>query len=685
MDDDKFNIDDKDDDLASILDDDEMAALLEGLGINDESKKEVSADKEEAEGAEQEEPVNDEEPEIPVVDADTENADTAFDEFDIENVKMEDLDFDFGDPEMSDEDDIDIAGAKLDELDFNFDELGSNNDEDFDSDLSEDEIEFIKDVSVYDTVERDDPFDKALAQASEAPEEAGEYELFVNEATASKTIEDESTEESEVNRKSLFKRLKGILPSFKGPSFAHVLAVFLLLAILVVAGAGFLILNTMYALAAGENELIRNVETPTELARQVANNSSSIFLSASPAFFRLDIVEPVEIIANEDVTEVRFRYNVVWDRYNIIITDSNNREYRLLPSSLKEDNVGRTLRFEALDNGIIGVVFSVEEIASGIVHDFPFRFDVRLRTMPVAHISSRRVLIENDYFTLELQNAYFSNTVSNITFSLHREGTGNLSFEDVHLNLGGRRLPATDLRFHRVDEETTIYSAEFPAANRVEGPLNLILAGLYFHYEPNMIVNTRELMRNRYYTEQMIMLGEYTLTLERMGRMGPIYVVVAHIIDAEGQRVQGDFEIILTLRDSLGRMYQIEGDVISAPIGADILFDTRRLAEFDEIEGLTIYELRLNTVRIRQEDLVASMNIDTRVAQRRIPNDERFINAAREFLRNSGAESTELIFYYWLDNQFVAEFEVYEAGEVRVYLVVGVLEGGVHIFERMLL
>ncbi|MCL2565366.1 MAG: hypothetical protein FWE24_06085 [Defluviitaleaceae bacterium] len=672
MDDDKIKFDDMDDDLASILNDDEMAELLEGLGLNEEKQ------------VEDEEILGEAELESVADDAVTESPDTDFDEFDIDNINLEDLDFDFGDDEDLDSDDAAVASEKLNDLDFNFNELGSgDNLQDFDSDFDEDEIEFIKDVSVYDTVERDDPFDKA--QASENSDTVSEYERFVNGADNSQSDEDENDEELETGKRRLFKKLGAILPSFKGPSFAYVLMVFLLLTILVVGGAGFLILNTMHALAAGENELIRNVETPTELARQVANNSSSIFLSSTPVLFRMDIIEPVEIVVNEKVAEFRFRYNVVWDRYNIKVIDSNNKEYRLLPSSLVEDNFGRSLRFEPLDNGITGVVLSVEEISSGTVHEFPFRFDGRLRSMPVIHIGGRRILVENDYFTLDIQNAYFSNTTTNITFGLHRGGNGNLSFDEVHLDLGGRRLPARDLRFHRVDEETTIYNVEFPAANRVEGALGLILAGLHFHYEPNMIINIRELMRNRPYTEQMIMLGEHTLTLERMGRMGPIYVVVAHIIDADGQRVQGDFETVLTLRDSLGRMYQIEGDVISAPIGADILFDTRRIADIDEIEGLTIHELRLNSVQIRQGDLAANMDIDTRVAYRRALNDERFIAAAGEFLRADGAEQVELIFYYWFDSQFVAEFEIYARGEVRTYLVAGTFEGGVHIFERILL
>ena len=600
------------------------------------------------------------------------NADS-IDEFDTDNVKLEDLDFDFDDPEVS-EGDFAEESPKISEMDFDFDEIGSVDSLE-DLDFDDEDIEFIKDVAVYDTVERDDPLEQALPSEEESDgeideQQKSEYDAFINSANE-KTAEDDKNEKK-----------RRIL---KLPSFAHILACFLVLLILVVGGVGFFILSTIDAQAAGENELIVNVETITELARPVGNNSSSIFLTAQPMFFMLDIIEPLEVVANEAVTEFRFRYNVLWDRYNVTITDSRNREYGLLPESRRADNFGRQLRFEPLNSGINGIVLSIEEIASGLTHDFPFRFDELLGTLPVSHLSGRRTLIENSYFTVELQNAHFSNTVSDVTFSVVRSTEVDLRFDEVHLRMGGRRFPPQEFRYHQVDEITTIYNVKFAAAGRIDGNLELILSGPHFYFEVDIPVNTSALMRNTTQTQQRIMLEDHILTLERMGRMGPIYIMVGHIIDPEGERVHGDFDAVLTLRDTAsGNFYQITGDVRSAAIGADILFDTRRLANFEELGNLVIHELRLNSVMIRHEDLVARTSME-RSSFRRPVNDERFISAAQELLINDGAESLELILYYWLGDQFIAEFEVYESGEIRAYLLAGISDGREYVFERVLL
>jgi len=716
-DDNKFNNNDADDDLSSILSDEEMAELLEGLGLNEKETEESS--EEESEAADKDEALEDiiaaleEEPfenvdkekelediiedindaveeeafedipeeEVSEIIPETEEAtaiapDETFDfidgleefeaspdEFDADNINLDDLDFDFDDPEVNAEN-TGAESVNLDDLDFSFNEIGEV--EGIDNlDFDEEEIEFIKDVSVYDTVERDDPFEQAEAQSEEA-EGANEYEAFISGA---------KSEDEEPAKKAL---------KIKLPSFIHVLAGVVVILILIVGATGLFILGTVSERAAGENELIREVEVVTELARPVANNSSTMFLTELPKFFMMDIVEPIEVIANEMVTEFVFRYSVVWDRYNVTITDSNNREYTLLPDSRREGNFGRRLRFEPLDSGIIGMVLTVEEIPTGITHDFPFRFAERLNPLPVSLLSNRRILEENYYFTMELQNAHFSNTASNVTFSIQRTGEEDLRFDNVHMRVGGRRFPSRELRFHKVDDETTVYNVRFGAVSRVEGELELILAGPHFFFETNMPINTSALMRNTPEAQQIIMLGEHRLTLERMGRMGPIYVVVAHILDADGQRVQGDFDALLTLRDSNGKLYQITGDVRSAQIGADILFDTRRLADFDEIGNLTIQELRLNSVKVRHEELVTGTSLD-RVFFRRPVNDVRFIEAAEEYLRAGGVENFELIFHYWLGDEFVAEFEVYEDGEIKTYLLAGTADGREYTFEKIML
>ncbi|MDL2248275.1 hypothetical protein LJB89_01095 [Tyzzerella sp. OttesenSCG-928-J15] len=588
------------------------------------------------------------------------------------------------DGETMSEEDLEIDSINLDDLDFDFSDDGSLK-FDMAEELVDDlDLEFIQDVTVYDTVERDDKFGEVIAQATENMSgNIGEEGIKIDGFTATEEVADEDAAEE---TKEETEKKKGKLKlnfKFKSPIPINTaaVAVILLVVVATVGMAGFFIINTLRGIVPVENELIMNAE-PIKQPRYVANNSSSIYLTSNPAFYMMDIIDIVKLTANEEFTEFTFKYDVGWGKYKISLIDNRNNEYRMMPSSMDVGHYSNTLRFEPLKNGIKGVVFSIAEIETGETNQFPYRFESGLKVMPVNYLNAQRIMLDDETISIKLMNASFSNSESNVTFTMEWKEDVSIGFDNMSLKSGAKNIIAKEnsISSYRLSDNIDVYNVKFGTLNSMNGMVDLNFTDVYYEYDTAMKIDPAPLFANTPETEKKIVLGDHTVTLERMGAMGPIYVLVANCEDGTNERVHTEYNTVLTLSDADGKQYTIEGDCLSGDIGADILFDTRNIEDYENIGPLNVIGLDIDKVKINRENITAYMNLDKTSSYRDI-NDKRAIEAAKEYLYEQGAQSAELVFYFWSGDNFVGEFDIFEDGEVKKYAVTGTADRNVYTFE----
>jgi len=590
--------------------------------------------------------------------------------------------------ETMSEADMAIDNINLDELDFDFDAEGTLDYTETESEIDDEALEFIQDVTVYDTVERDDPFSAAIAQATEGF--SGEIGLpdYEEKVVVGPDADGNYAPSRGLRVKEDGSKLKWWLklPGFKSVSVGmSTLIIVLAIVIVLVGAAGVFIINTLKGMAPEKHELIDNAE-PISQPRYVSNNSSSIYLTTTPALYMMDIIEIVKLISNEEMTELSFRYDVGWDKYKITLSDNKYYEYNLLPESLEKGNYGNLLKFEPLNSGISGIVFTVEEISTGIVNHFPFKFEGGLKVMPVNYLNKQKITTEDESIRLDLMNGYFSNNASDITFTFQWESSAQINFDEIFMTVGTKRMRAEkeNIRSYSGGDNIDIYNVKFGSLPSLTGSSSLTFGNVYYDYPLKMKVDTAPLFKNTVDNQKIIMLGENTITLERMGIMGPLYVLVGSCINNEGERVKADYETILTLKDKSGNEYKITGDCRSTEIGADIIFDTRLIENYESIEGLNISSFELSRAKVYREDIEASLNMDNASSKRAV-NDRKALEAAGEFLEAQGISSYNLVFYYWNKEDFIAEYQVFEDDKVKTSILSGAAEKNVYTFQKTLI
>ena len=593
---------------------------------------------------------------------------------------------DYTQGETMSEADMAVDNINLDELDFNFD--ADNNIAELESDIADEDLEFIQDVTVYDTVEREDPLSKAIALATEG----FSGEMNIGGSYEEKIVVGPDAEGNYAPSRGLKFKVDGEplkwwmkLPRFGSvPVGMATVAMVLVIVVIAVGVAGFFIIRTLNTMAPVKHELIDNAE-PIQQPKYVLNNSSSIYLTTTPVLYMMDIIEIVKLVANEEITELTFRYDVGWDKYKVTLSDNKYREYGLMPESMVKGNYGNLLKFEPLGSGISGIVFTIEEISTGIVNHFPFKFEGGLKVMPVSYLNGQVLPTVDEGININLVNGYFSNNTSDVTFTFQWDSDTQINFDEIYLSIGTKRMQAVaeDIRSYSGGNNTDIYNVKFGAVPSLTGAATLTFGKVYSDYALNMKIDTSPLFRNTPETQKIIMLDDNLMTLERMGAMGPLYVLVSSCMNAEGEKIKADYEAVLTLNDKNGKEYSIVGDCRSADIGADIIFDTRILDNYDEIEGLAISGFTLNRVKVYREDIKASINMD-RATNHRSVTDRKAIEAANAYMQAEGFLSNSLAFYYWEGQAFIAEYQVFEEDKIRKYLVSGINDRNEYSFQRSL-
>ena len=608
----------------------------------------------------------------------------------LSNEEMEALLEGFGDEyaqgEIMSEADIAVDSVNLDELDFNFDADSTANVADAENEIDDAELEFIQDVTVYDTVERDDPFSEAIALATEGF--SGDFGEYMSDGVVGPDEKDGYAPSKGLKFNFDKEKLKWWLkiPFLKSiPVGMLTLAAVLIFVIISVGVAGLFIIKTLNGMSPAKHELIDNAQVISQ-PRYVLNNSSSIYLTTTPVLYMMDIIEIVKLIANEEITEVAFRYDVGWDKYKVSLTDNKYQEYNLLPESRVKGNYGNVLKFEPLESGISGIVFTVEEISTGIVSNFAFKFEGGLKVMPVSYLNVQDIATAEEDISIKLMNGYFSNNTSDVTFTFQWESDAQIDFDEIYLSTGSKRMQAVteNIRCYSGGDNRDIYNVKFGAMSSLDGEASLTFSNVYYDYPLNLEIDTTSLLKNTPENQKIIMLGDNTLTLERMGAMGPIHVLVSNCANIEGERVRAEYETVLTLTDNGGKEYKIVGNCRSSEIGADIIFDTRTLENYEELGQLHVTGFELSRVKVYREDIKASFNMDKTTSYRNA-NDRKALEAANEFLTSEGILSYNLVFYYWEGSNFIAEYQVFEDDKIKTYLVSSVVERNEYAFKKSLI
>ncbi|MBR1735510.1 MAG: hypothetical protein IJ736_00640, partial [Firmicutes bacterium] len=401
--------------------------------------------------------------------------------------------------------------------------------------IEEKDYDFIEDVSVYDTMRKENPDG---AETLELFDEMGE--------PVGKGEEEEEPEKSY----TLF----------------YIIVVFLIIIMMVSCGFLFILIghySGMQQPTVVKEEKTEKKETMLKLPEYTSNKASSIYVSEMKEFDGMKL--KLSRILFDSTTSV-FYFDVYFnaDDYNITLKDDRGSEYAmdmtlLYTTQSADKTTGTTmLRFDPVSHMARKLYLGFEKIETGEKVDFEFLLEKRFTSTPVKYVTNHLADRDDDEVDIDITSAVFSSASTKLEYTINYPENSEYSIEHgkgsdyIQMEEGSRKIK-------KLRKEPLLYSfpqdgfmmarMDFESINNLNSKVTFIFSDLFKKYSVNEDISSEDI------PDKKIIKGNSRIVFEGLGAFNDRYVLVLHgedvnipydEIDENANRieVQADAELV---------------------------------------------------------------------------------------------------------------------------------------------
>lgn len=545
-------------------------------------------------------------------------------------------------------------------------------DEDFDFDLSELEdmdLEFINDVSVYDNVERQDPFVKIVKREEDRLINHSDVnELSID--TISDLIEDDDEdEEEELDFQEEEKGKKRIFGIIRGMSAPLIMSYALTMVLIVSIIGGVYIINKLKSAYLPNSEILLGAPIAVQSSYS-SDRANFIYLDESDVENKSDYpFKIVKFYAGNEETVFYFNQKINWGNYNIKLYDDDNNTYDTEIRAKDKAYTSDRIRFKPINSHTKGIVLELTDKNTEEVMLFPIRFESSIYLVPQIYLNTKSNMVSEGESGIRMENASFNFSGSSVNYKIYMGGEDYYNFERITVDSGtNKKISEEDTRFY-IGDDTIVGNAKIAPMGSLSGTVNINFENIYRITETSATINPSQLFIENGENEITYISGDYTVVLERLGKMGPYFVLVLYGEDEDGERTEVQIESELNFITDSGEKISIPGMNNYGNLGTDIIFDSKAYAD-KGLDISNITSLNIKSTKIKVEDISRKVDLSS-IAGSNDMKSEDAIESGIAFLKEKGFEQAENIFYSREANSFEGVFRTLRADQIENYLLKG--------------
>ncbi len=397
-----------------------------------------------------------------------------------------------------------------------------------------------------------------------------------------------------------------------------------------------------------------------EIPSYYSNSANSIYVNQK-AVFKDNILAIERLQISPSSTNFYFTDFVDVSSYNINIIDNKNKTYFLNLEHFKDmkDKENKVISMEPLDGGVKTFSLVIRDPASEEAVVYNYKFDKPFEHLPTRYLTKPISSANKDSkITATIEKGLFSSTDTYLEMKLSVNATGNVvrlggneTSQLVKVTEGASSVLFDDIIYLYSDtlNEHTVYAkAKFAPVKSLGSKLDVELNNLYEVYEVNRQIPVSSLMSAYNEYNDLLMFSGYALYLERLIKAGDKFVLVLHTEDInvnvpneivpassgfgnttprpkptprplsedekeEYKRVETYLNAKLICREGFTNRFEIDGEVKTAKVGSDVIFDVSEYA--DELAQTSLNNLYIEIQDVRFK----SPNIKFKIDLERLP------------------------------------------------------------------
>lgn len=591
----------------------------------------------------------------------------ALDEVLNHDLDKDELDFSLANEEASDKPMASKSLNKKDEENISLEDLGFDENFDFDlNELGDMDLEFINDVSVYDNVEREDPFVKIVKREEDRLINHADAEALtiehISDLIDEDPEEDLDLQEEEEEKKKVFWTIRGM-----GVPLAMSYALTLLLVVSIIGGV--YIINKVKRSYLPKNEIL--LSAPIAIQSSYASDRAN-FIYLDESEIKNKSKYPFKIVkfyAGSEDTTFYFNQKINWGNYDIKLYDDDNNTYEAEIRAKDKEYSSDKIKFEPINSNTKGIILEIKDKNEAEAMLFPIRFENSIYLVPQVYLSTKSSMISEGESGIRMENATFNFSGSSVNYKIYMGGDDYYNFERITVNSGNnKKLSEEDNRFY-IGDDTIVGNAKIAPIGSISGTVNINFENIYRITETSATINPSQLFIENGENEITYISGDYTVVLERLGKMGPYFVLVLHGEDEDGERTEVQIEAELNFVTSSGEEISIHGMNNYGNLGTDIVFDSKEYAN-KNLKISDIASLDIKSTKVKVENISRKVDLSS-IAGSNDMKSEAALESGIAFLKSKGFEQAENIFYSREANSFEGVFRTLKADKIENYLLKG--------------
>ncbi len=375
--------------------------------------------------------------------------------------------------------------------------------------------------------------------------------------------------------------------------------------------------------------LSKQLESINQPVVKQTNTAGFIFVSREAMLNDQKLVLKKLLLDNVS-TVFYFSKDIGIDSKVITLTDDKNNNYALDLSYMllkfedPELNEPTVLRFDPLEDDITEFTLKIEDIASDEAVEFRFGAEEDLQKNISRHLSHPlKVLDDTEGLTVDITSADFSTSGSKIGFTMNWGDAspslylGKSAYKDP-IVLQDRRGLVTKALPEPLQvqfDNMIVGRVDFGPVKSVEEKVDLHFDNLYKRFELNELFPTAPIVNNIEGNERVTELGSYKFVLERLIRQEGNYILVMHSEEntgdtgLPGKRVETIVEAQLAVVSPEGTVSFLDGTVHSGAQGTDVVFDTTEADDIFKKAPINSLMLKLDAVLIKMPTVSTTIDL----------------------------------------------------------------------------
>ncbi len=375
--------------------------------------------------------------------------------------------------------------------------------------------------------------------------------------------------------------------------------------------------------------LAKQIETVNQPVIKQTNTAGFIYISRE-AMLKDEKIVLKKMLLDNVSTVFYFSKDIGIDSKVITLTDNKNTQYHLdlsymlLKLDEAEESTPTVLRFDPLNNDITEFSLKIKDIESNEAVEFRFGAEEHLEKNISRHLSQPlKVMDDTEGLTVNITSADFSTSGSKIGFTMNwNEDSpslylGKSSYKDP-IVLQDRRGLVTKALPEPLQvqfDNMIVGRVDFGPVKSVEEKVDLYFDNLYKRFELNDLFPLAPIVNNIEGNERVIQLGNYKFVLERLIRQQDNYILVMHSEEGTGDsglpggRVETVIEAKLAAVSPEGTVSFLDGTVHSGAQGTDMVFDASQADEIFRKAPLNSIMLKLDTVLIKMPTVSTTIDL----------------------------------------------------------------------------